>query len=108
MSALENQIREALAKYANRQMTFDNFLEWFVPISCNIEQSKDSEAIRLAHQVDGILAEASSADWSAEDVYEELSRPFLATRFAENVVGDPSPFPVSQSQSSAVNFCEAA
>ena len=108
MSVLENQIREVLAQYANRQMTFDNFLEWFVPISCNIDQSRDSEAIRLVHQVDGILAEASSAEWSAADIYEELSRPFFVSPFAENFVGDPSPFPVSQSQSSAAKVCVAA
>lgn len=108
MSALENQIRDVLAKYANRQMSFDSFLEWFAPISCNIEQSGDSDAIRLAHQVDGILAEASSADWSAEDIYEELSRPFSVSPFAENNAGEPSPFPVSRSQSSAANFSKAA
>ena len=70
--ALENQIRRELWRYANRQISFDDFLEWFVPISCGIEESGEADAVELAHQIDGILAEASSAGWSGEDIRMSL------------------------------------
>jgi hypothetical protein len=56
MPALENQIREALAHYAHRDMTFDEFLQWFVPIACNLDPTEDAEAIELVHRIDGLLA----------------------------------------------------
>jgi hypothetical protein len=107
---LESQIREKLLGYAVRMISFDDFLEWFVPVSCGIEQNGDCDAKDLAHHIDGILAEASSAGWSPEDIHAELSRPFVVSPFAENVVGDPSPFPVSRSSatSSAINVVAVA
>jgi hypothetical protein len=105
---VDSQIRKALWKYIEGKISLDDFHAWFVPISWNIEESHEPQAIQLAHEIDGILAEASSADWSESDIYEELSRLFLASPLAENVYGDPSPFPVSQSQSSAAKVCVAA
>jgi hypothetical protein len=107
MSAtIENQIRQELWKYAQGKLSLDEFRAWFVSVSWNIEHSHEPQAIQLAHQIDGILAEASSADWGDADIYEELSRPFLASPFAQNVFGDSSPFSVSQS--SVSNVCVAA
>lgn len=106
--ALENQIRRELWRYANRRISFDDFLEWFVPISCGIEESGEADAVELAHQIDGILAEASSAGWSDEDIHEELARPFVPGRGAENIVGDPSAVPIPVSQSHDVKISEAA
>ena len=103
---IENQIRQKLWSYANEKVSLDEFRAWFVPLSWNIEDSREPQAIQLAHQIDGILAEASSADWTEADIYEELSRPFLVSAFAQNVFGDPSPFPIPQS--SAINVCVAA
>jgi hypothetical protein len=96
MAKLENQIREMLWQFAKGDKSFDDFLECFVPISCNIEQGGDDQAIQLAHHIDGILSEASSAHWDENDIREELARPFVADSFARDVVGDPSPFPVPQ------------
>ena len=108
MAALEKQICEALSQYASRRKSFDDFVQWFVPISCNIDASADAEAIELAHYIDGILAEASSSQWSEEDLHEELARPFVAARFAENAFGDPSSFPIPQSSAELTTNCAVA
>jgi hypothetical protein len=79
---VDSQIRQALWKYAEGKISLDDFRAWFVPISWNIEESHEPQAIQLTHQIDGILAEASSADWSESDIYEELSRLFLASPLA--------------------------
>lgn len=106
MAKLESQIRQELSRYVNREESLDQFLQWFVPVSIGIDESGDDDAIQLAHRIDGVLAEASSAQWSENDIHEELERPFVSALVAEDVVGDPSPF--STSQSSAMNVCVAA
>jgi hypothetical protein len=96
---LENQIRKSLWECANGSMSLDDFRSWFVPLSWNIEESREPQAIELAHRIDGILAEASSAGWTEDELLEELTSPFSAN--PHHVVGDPSPFQIPQS--SAVN-----
>ena len=106
MADIADQIRGKLWRYASEQESLDEFLQWFVPVSCNIEESQDPEAIDIAHYIDGILAEASSAEWNEEDIRKELGRPFVADEFGEDSVG-LNPFPIPQS-SADVNFSAAA
>jgi hypothetical protein len=82
----ENQIREALGRVANNHLSLDDFRNWFVPVSWNIEGSGEPEAIDLAHRIDGVLAEASAVGWSEQDIREELSTlfaPSAGTKRAE-------------------------
>ncbi len=53
-------------------MSLDAFRAWFVPLSANMEQSGEPQAIELAHRLDGILAEASSGGWTENELLEEL------------------------------------
>jgi hypothetical protein len=104
---LENQIRQALSDCEIGKLSLDEFRKWFVPVSWNIEQSNDAATIDLAHRIDGILAEASSANWSDDDLREELSEiaRLGSTPYTENRSGDPSPIrlPQSNAQLSPVN-----
>lgn len=79
-----------------------------MPVSIHVNESQDGEAIELAHRIDGILSEASSAEWSEEDIHEELARPFVSEWVAEDidVYGDPNLFSIPQS--SAANICVTA
>jgi len=77
-------------------MSLDEFRAWFVPISWNIEESNEPQAIELAHRLDSVLAEASSGAWTEEQLHEELAGPFVADSFAQDVVGDSSRFSVPQ------------
>lgn len=110
---LENQIRQALSDCATGKLSLDEFRKWFVPVAWNIEQSNDVATIDLAHRIDGILAEASSANWSDDDLREELAKPVArlgSTPCAENRYGDSSPFqmPLSNATDVAFNRAEAA
>jgi hypothetical protein len=69
---IENQIRKALWECANGRTSLDVFRAWFVPLSGNIEQSGEPQAVELAHHLDGILAEASSGSWTENELLEEL------------------------------------
>ena len=106
MAEVADQIRKELWQYASERKSLDEFLQWFVPVSCNIEESQDPEAIDIAHYIDGILAEASSAEWDEENIRRELGRPFVADEYGEDSVG-LNPFPIPQS-SADVTFSAAA
>jgi hypothetical protein len=73
MSDLRIPILMELRKCADQSLSLDAFREWFVPMSIDIEQSGQPDAIELVHHIDGILAEASSAHWSDEDLRQEMA-----------------------------------
>lgn len=80
-SPTETQIRQKIDKLADGKLSLDDFQQWFVPISWNIERSKDPSLIALVYEIDGILAESSSAHWSEPVVREVLAnaiRPFAS------------------------------
>lgn len=73
MADLHSRILVELRQCADQSLSIDAFREWFVPLSMDIEESGQSDAIELAHHLDGILAEASSARWSDEDLRHEMA-----------------------------------
>lgn len=82
---LEDQIRQALWQCSVERMSLDDFRAWFVPRSLNIEECGEPAAIELAHRIDGILAEASSAGWSDDELREELSQPLRQPILRESI-----------------------
>lgn len=75
--SIEDQIRKSLRELEMGHLSLDGFREWFVPISWNIERVGSFEAVELAHHIDGVLAEASSGNWTDTALREELVRPFV-------------------------------
>jgi hypothetical protein len=71
---LEIEIANHLASLLTGKGSLQEVREWFVPLSVDIEDSESRPAIELVYQIDGILAEASSASWSDADLREELVR----------------------------------
>ena len=71
---LDLQIRNEVSRYLSHTIVLDKFYDWFVPRSWDIERSGNVLAIALAHRIDGLLAEASSAQWSEEELRQELAR----------------------------------
>jgi hypothetical protein len=73
MADLYVQILAELRKCEDQSLSLEDFRARFVSVSLDIEQSGQPEAIELAHHLEGILAEASSADWSENDLRQELA-----------------------------------
>jgi len=80
MADLHTQVLVEVRKCADQSISIDAFREWFVPLSLDIEQSGQPDAIELVHHIDGILAEASSAHWSDEDLRQEMADIFYDHR----------------------------
>jgi hypothetical protein len=73
MAGLHEEILSELRKCVDRSQSLDAFRQWFVPISWDIEQAGEGDAIALAHRLDGILAEASSAEWTDADLLHQMA-----------------------------------
>ena len=84
------QIQRAVLAYLGDRISLDEFRERFVPLSLNVERSKDLSAIQLAHRLDGVLGEASSAGWREKDTREELSNVIRLFVHPKRIVGDSS------------------
>jgi hypothetical protein len=91
MTLMESEIRSQLERYRDREISLEAFQDWFVPLSWDIEKVGEQTAIQLVHSIEGILGEASSANWDRSELREELTRIVPFVGIAENHVGEPSP-----------------
>ena len=69
---LETVIRKELVRYLARRISIRCFQERFAALSWNIEGTGEAGAIELAHEVEGLLAEATSAEWTEDELREEM------------------------------------
>ena len=72
MSDLESQLRKALLRYTSGEIELDEFQEWFVGTLWTMEEA--SPACPLANEIEGILSESSTANWSEDDLRATLRR----------------------------------
>jgi hypothetical protein len=71
--SLEQELRDRVESFLKGNDSFRAFEDWFVDFSWDIEESHERGAIALAHQVQGLMAEASHAKWSDVGLREELA-----------------------------------
>jgi hypothetical protein len=72
LEPLESAIRNHLVAYLAGELSLDQFTDWFVGASWNIDRSESPNAYELAAGIELALAEASSDLLSPEDLREEL------------------------------------
>lgn len=67
------EIRARLAEYLAGQISLDQFQQWFVPATWDIESAGDSAASDVAHEVQLRLAEFSDDHWTEQELHRRLS-----------------------------------
>ena len=72
MENLETTIRRHLVRYLAGQMSLDDFTDWFVGATWNIEKKEDAETKQLVYSIELALAEASSGLLSLDELRTEL------------------------------------
>jgi hypothetical protein len=72
LEPLELAIRKHLVAYLAGEYSLDQFTDWFVGVSWNIDQHNNPGASALAASIELALAEASSGLFSHEALREEL------------------------------------
>jgi len=59
-------------QYLDGDDSLEEFERWFYDLAFDIERRKTGRGVDLVHEIEGILAEASSAAWSRSDLNAEL------------------------------------
>jgi hypothetical protein len=73
MTDVYQAILDSLAKCQDHK-ALEAFRDWFAPIAFGIEDDADASLLGLIHEIQGILAESSSASWPEEDLLYELQK----------------------------------
>lgn len=67
------EIRAALVRFLDREISLAEFEDWFVPVAWNIEKTGNREAIELAAEIELRLAEFTSGHWSEDELRKILA-----------------------------------
>lgn len=71
MSSLYKQVVDELHKCQDEH-SLEGFRDWSGSFSRDIEANPDKSLVGLVHQIEGVLAEASSANWATADILSDL------------------------------------
>jgi hypothetical protein len=93
--SLENEMREKLASYLFGEISLEDFEDWFVSASWNVNQSKNQAAINIVYEIELRLAEYSDG-FRSEVELKNLLRPLV-----ENYQVELAPIPNFQLGSNA-------
>ena len=66
------ELRGQIEAYADGKISRQAFELWFFQLSFDVEKAASEPIIALIHQVEGLLAESSSAEWCEEELRKEL------------------------------------
>jgi hypothetical protein len=82
MNPLENEIRDKLGRYLLGKISLEDFKDWFVPASWNVDHSNNQAAINMVYEIELRLAEYSNGYWS-ENELQQLFRPLVENYMVE-------------------------
>lgn len=82
-SSLDNEIREKLANYLVGKISLEEFEDWFVSPSWDVDQSKNQVAINMVYEIELWLSEYFD-NFRSEDELKALLRPLV-----ENYIIEP-------------------
>jgi len=100
-----SDIREHLANLLSRNLSLDEFEDWFVPYSWNIHKHGDHDAQQFAYAVEHIL---SLFDEDSAELRDRLLSELLGSfSYGKNESGSPPPLSVAESNANA-EFIDAA
>ena len=74
--SLDNEIREKLANYLVGEISLEEFEDWFVSPSWNVDQSKNQAAINMVYEIELWLSEYFD-NFRSEDELKALLRPLV-------------------------------
>ncbi len=75
---LDVEIRERLAGYLAKQISLDEFKEWFIPATWEVEETGDRLSYDLSNEIHLRLAEFSNGHWT-DDELRRIFSPLMET-----------------------------
>ncbi len=67
-----NEVLEQIAAFVDGKISREQFDLWFYDLSFDVEKTQPKDIVTLVHEVEGLLAEASSGGWSEDSLRAEL------------------------------------
>ena len=74
MEPVEQAIREHLNGYLSGSLTLNEFQDWFIAATWNIESTAPTTAVELARDIGLVLAEATSGYLTRDELRSDLAR----------------------------------
>ena len=87
------EIRDWLARYVAREISLQDFEDWFVPATWDVHRGNDSVAVALVGEIKLRLAEFSGGGWKEEELREllqPLAPPYIRRPSSPWVAGSSS------------------
>lgn len=82
--SLDNEIRDKLGSYLLGEISLEDFEDWFVSASWNVNQSKNQAAINMVYEIELWLSEYSDG-FRSENELQNLLRPLVVNYKVELV-----------------------
>ncbi len=80
--SLDHEIRDKLGSYLLGEFSLEDFKDWFVPVSWDVDHGNNQAAIKMVYEIELRLAEYSDGYWS-EDELKNLLRPLVENYWVE-------------------------
>lgn len=74
MDTREKALREHLNGYLSGSQTLNEFQDWFIAATWNIEAAASPAAVELARDIELVLAEATGGYLTRDELRSDLSR----------------------------------
>lgn len=74
MDTCEKALRQHLNSYLAGSQTLNEFQDWFMAATWNIEAAASAAAVELARDIELVLAEASGGYLTRDELRSDLSR----------------------------------
>lgn len=72
MNSLDIKIRESLARYLTNRTSFEEFEDWFMPATWEIEKTSNQLAIELTHEIELRISEFTNGHFTEKELREKL------------------------------------
>jgi len=72
MNSLDIKIRESLACYLTNEISFEEFEDWFMPATWEIEKTSNLLAIELTHEIELRISEFTNGHFTEKELREKL------------------------------------
>jgi hypothetical protein len=69
----DNEIRDKLGSYLLGEVSLEDFKDWFVPFSWNVEHNNNQTATNMVYEIELRLAEYSNNYWNENELKNLLS-----------------------------------
>jgi hypothetical protein len=83
--SLDDDIRNKLANYLVGEISLEEFEDWFVSASWNVNQSKNKDAINIVYEIELWLSEYYD-NFRSEDELKFLLRPLVENYVIESEI----------------------